>query len=262
MKTRHKLILFALLLVLPSLAACGDGTATTKSDTPASSLDSSLPTEEPAVMKPTTSIPKQDPTSVPTSEITVTGNRVNIRTGPSTDYPVIDALPNGEVVLAIGFNASQTWVQIELPSGEIGWISADLVDIEDIEKLAVITDISAAPAVTTSEQAPTTSAGNSGTSDNKDAPIVTTSEQVPTTSAGNSGTSGNTDNPFQCEGGCATAPDSSCTIKGNVNSSGERIYHVPGGSFYNRTDIKPEEGDRWFCTSAEAQAAGFRESAR
>ena len=68
--------------------------------------------------------------------------------------------------------------------------------------------------------------------------------------------------PFQCDGGCATPPDPSCAIKGNVNSSGERIYHVPGGAFYDRTDIKPEEGDRWFCTEAEAQAAGFRRSQR
>lgn len=64
--------------------------------------------------------------------------------------------------------------------------------------------------------------------------------------------------PFTCEGGCATAPDPSCAIKGNVNSEGEPIYHVPGGRSYNSTDIKPEEGDRWFCTEAEAQAAGFR----
>lgn len=65
-------------------------------------------------------------------------------------------------------------------------------------------------------------------------------------------------NPFSCVGGCAVAPDPSCAIKGNVNSDGERIYHAPDGRSYSRTDIKPEEGDRWFCTEAEAVAAGFR----
>ena len=65
-------------------------------------------------------------------------------------------------------------------------------------------------------------------------------------------------NPFSCVGGCAVAPDPSCAIKGNVNSDGERIYHAPDGRSYSRTDIKPEEGDRWFCNEAEAVAAGFR----
>lgn len=45
-----------------------------------------------------------------------------------------------------------------------------------------------------------------------------------------------------------------------VNSKKEKIYHVPGGQFYDRTDIKPEEGDRWFCTEDEARNAGFRAS--
>lgn len=65
-------------------------------------------------------------------------------------------------------------------------------------------------------------------------------------------------NAFTCVGGCAIPPDPSCAIKGNVNSKKELIYHMPGWRDYNRTDIKPEEGDRWFCTAEEAQAAGFR----
>jgi hypothetical protein len=67
---------------------------------------------------------------------------------------------------------------------------------------------------------------------------------------------------FTCIGGCAVAPDPSCAIKGNVNSDQVKIYHTPGQRDYNRTDIKPEEGDRWFCTEAEAQAAGFRHAQR
>jgi micrococcal nuclease len=47
------------------------------------------------------------------------------------------------------------------------------------------------------------------------------------------------------------------TIKGNINSKGEKIYHVPGGQFYDKTN--PEA---WFFTEAEAQAAGYRASKR
>jgi hypothetical protein len=33
-----------------------------------------------------------------------------------------------------------------------------------------------------------------------------------------------------------------CSIKGNIAKSGERIYHVPGGEFYNRTKIDQGAG--------------------
>jgi endonuclease YncB( thermonuclease family) len=49
-----------------------------------------------------------------------------------------------------------------------------------------------------------------------------------------------------------------CPIKGNINSKGERIYHVPGGRWYDRTKINPAKGERWFCTEEEALAAGWR----
>ena len=54
-----------------------------------------------------------------------------------------------------------------------------------------------------------------------------------------------------------------CTIKGNISvSTGERIYHVPGGEYYGPTKINITKGERWFCTEAEAQAAGWRRSRR
>ncbi|KAF0115506.1 MAG: hypothetical protein FD163_2523 [Hyphomonadaceae bacterium] len=44
-----------------------------------------------------------------------------------------------------------------------------------------------------------------------------------------------------------------CSIKGNINSRGDRIYHTTSSPNYSRT--VPE---RMFCTEAEARAAGFR----
>jgi endonuclease YncB( thermonuclease family) len=49
------------------------------------------------------------------------------------------------------------------------------------------------------------------------------------------------------------APSSDCTIKGNVNARGDRIYHLEGSRDYART--KPEA---WFCSEDEAKSAGFR----
>jgi len=42
-------------------------------------------------------------------------------------------------------------------------------------------------------------------------------------------------------------------IKGNINSKGEKIYHIPGDPWYDRT-----KAEVWFKTEAEAQSAGFR----
>lgn len=56
--------------------------------------------------------------------------------------------------------------------------------------------------------------------------------------------------------GQSQALDCAGKIKGNISSSG-KIYHLPGGSFYNRTN--PE---MCFDTEAQAQAAGFRKSQR
>lgn len=53
-----------------------------------------------------------------------------------------------------------------------------------------------------------------------------------------------------------------CRIKGNVSRDGERIYHLPGGQYYNRTRIDPSKGERWFCTEGEARTAGWRRSRR
>lgn len=62
------------------------------------------------------------------------------------------------------------------------------------------------------------------------------------------------------QGNTSANTSSNCVdpqIKGNINSKGEKIYHVPGGQFYDVT--KPEE---MFCTEEEAQAAGYRKSKR
>ncbi len=49
-------------------------------------------------------------------------------------------------------------------------------------------------------------------------------------------------------------------IKGNISSTGEKIYHMPGQRFYDQTIIEPSKGERWFCTEDEAQRAGWRKS--
>ena len=53
-----------------------------------------------------------------------------------------------------------------------------------------------------------------------------------------------------------------CVIKGNISSNGEKIYHMPGQRYYDKTIINESYGERWFCTEEEAVAAGWRKSLR
>jgi micrococcal nuclease len=56
------------------------------------------------------------------------------------------------------------------------------------------------------------------------------------------------------------SPGEGCKIKGNISSSGEKIYHLPNGSYYDKTVIDESKGERWFCSEEEAKAAGWRAS--
>jgi endonuclease YncB( thermonuclease family) len=48
-----------------------------------------------------------------------------------------------------------------------------------------------------------------------------------------------------------------CLIKGNITASGH-IYHMPWSPWYDKVRINGHASKRWFCTEAEAVAAGWR----
>jgi len=59
----------------------------------------------------------------------------------------------------------------------------------------------------------------------------------------------------------AAPPDAAatgCDIKGNISSKGDKIYHQPGDSSYAETVITGSKGERFFCSVADAVAAGWR----
>ncbi len=67
--------------------------------------------------------------------------------------------------------------------------------------------------------------------------------------------------------GCSTAGElnesvggstaGQCAIKDKIGTKCERIYHGPGGEYFDATRIDTSKGKRWFCTEAVAVAAGF-----
>lgn len=49
-----------------------------------------------------------------------------------------------------------------------------------------------------------------------------------------------------------------CLVKGNVGSKGAKIFHLPDSRDYSAVRIDERRGERWFCSIAEATAAGWR----
>ena len=56
----------------------------------------------------------------------------------------------------------------------------------------------------------------------------------------------------------AAAAPADCRIKGNINSKGEKTYHLPDSATYDKTVITPSKGERYFCSEEAAVAAGWR----
>ena len=53
---------------------------------------------------------------------------------------------------------------------------------------------------------------------------------------------------------------SGCSIKGNISSSSDKIYHMQGQKYYDKTVIDESRGERWFCSEEEAILEGWRKS--
>ncbi|MCS6836911.1 MAG: SH3 domain-containing protein [Anaerolineae bacterium] len=116
-------------------------------DTPTPSLTPSntpLPTPT-ALLRPTlppTFTPS--PTFTPTTEVTatplgpqlvlvaiVTADNLNVRELPSTQAAIVTRIARGTLVRVLRTNDAGDWVNIILPDGRVGWVSAGLVRLEE-----------------------------------------------------------------------------------------------------------------------------------
>lgn len=87
------------------------------------------------VQIPTVSIPTV--TGTPegaTVTVTMEQDQINVRSGPSTDYPVVGVLIAGQKVPALGRSAGGNWVQIAYPGVQNGvaWVYSPLVTIDGV----------------------------------------------------------------------------------------------------------------------------------
>lgn len=143
-----------------------------------------------------------------------------LRAVPESSAAVVGNLTTNTPLTVFARSPNSRWVQVRPPDRRGGWVAIGSLNLN--VPVATLPVGDAQPAV---------------------APTPTPALPAPAA---------------RCPTGCDLPPDPTCVVKGNVNSAGERIYHLPGGNNYDRVIIKPEEGDRWFCTVAEAEQNGFR----
>jgi hypothetical protein len=75
-------------------------------------------------------------TNATSGDAAVTAATLNVRSGPSTSYPVIATLKQGDTVRIIGRNTDSSWVKIELFGRDQAWTAAAFlnlrVDLRDV----------------------------------------------------------------------------------------------------------------------------------
>ena len=57
-------------------------------------------------------------------------------------------------------------------------------------------------------------------------------------------------------------PKNTCSIKGNISNTGEKIYHLETSVDYHKTKINLSKGEKWFCSEHAASSQGWRKAKR
>jgi uncharacterized protein YraI len=148
----------------PTAITIPTNTPEPKPTTPATLAPTDTPTVEPAATPTATATPLPTDSPTPTQPVAVvTGDRLNVRSGPGTVYPVVAQAVKDERYLLLARNEDASWLEVALADGQRGWVSASLVESSTpAETLVVATDIPPTPVPTpTSAVAPTSAPASS-----------------------------------------------------------------------------------------------------
>ncbi|GAB4512889.1 MAG: hypothetical protein OHK0046_13060 [Anaerolineae bacterium] len=94
------------------------------------------------VATPLDSVPVVDaPVFVPSPSRVAITQGVNVRSGPGTDFTIIDGLPENTEITLIGRDGRARWVKIQRDNGATGWIIAGVIpEAVDLNALPVPPD--------------------------------------------------------------------------------------------------------------------------
>lgn len=80
----------------------------------------------------------------------VASTSMNVRSGPGTAYPIVQAMGSGEDAEIVAKNAQSDWWQVKLDAEQLGWVYGRLVETSgDLVNVAVAADIPAPPPTAT-----------------------------------------------------------------------------------------------------------------
>ena len=116
-----------------------------------------LPTETPVLPMETSVVEEPPPTPLPnvtavpatmpaTDVAVVLAPALNVRSGPSTAYPVITAVPAGTALVVLGRNEANTWIAVRLEDGTEGWVTRSLTDYVGVA--SVVLNVEPPPTLT------------------------------------------------------------------------------------------------------------------
>ena len=111
--------------------------------------------------------PATDPNAI-TASVTVTNARLNIRSGPGTDFTVLGKAETGDVFEVSGRDAAATWIELVTPGlGDgFGWVSAEFVTLSHpILSIPVSARVSQSAPISTPTSAPTPAPASNATPD-------------------------------------------------------------------------------------------------
>lgn len=141
----------------PTVAAGTQGGLAGRRATPGAPAGIALPTVTPKPAGQRALLPAPTPTKTPDpAPAARIVTALNVRSGPSTAYPVVGGLAAGSAVPIVGKNAAADWWQVTLPDATTGWLYAPLVEAAgNLAAVALAANIPAPPTLPPPTAAPT-----------------------------------------------------------------------------------------------------------
>lgn len=127
------------------------------------------------------------PTHTPSAEprLIITGDAVNVRSGPGTNFDLLGAATKGESFPLLARNTQSDWWQICCVNDQLGWVFGELATVEHAEGVSVATDVPATvpPTPAAIAEAPTSAPV-------AEAPPATSAPAAPTPAPSNDSSAG------------------------------------------------------------------------
>ena len=107
-------------LTLTVVAPTAEPTLVADGPAPTATVTTATPNDSPA---------RNSDTATTTGRIVTDGSRLNVRSGPGTDYSIIAKVASGQSVQIMGRSADGAWSQIALPDqpAELGWVASRFI---------------------------------------------------------------------------------------------------------------------------------------